>query len=220
METGSADKRIWTWVSEDGKHAAAGMSLGSVGTKPGGGGEEQPYDDHGRYLGTAGQGGVSGGSEVRGKVTPPKGKYPPPPPAPKEPHLGYKQKTGDLTGLNGAHMGKGYAGQKEGKNNPDAEDVEGVGPIPQGNWRIQKEVDKATREKNGWPEPAFKLKPDPETEKRVRAMGRNPDSFYVHAKSAQPERQGNGDSEGCIALDKPQRIALRQHIGRWLRVEK
>jgi hypothetical protein len=34
METGSADKRIWTWVSEDGKHAAAGMSLGPVATKP------------------------------------------------------------------------------------------------------------------------------------------------------------------------------------------
>ncbi|MBI5518903.1 MAG: hypothetical protein HY916_02460 [Desulfovibrio sp.] len=76
METGSADKRIWTWVSEDGKHAAAGMCPGSAGTKPGGGGEEQPYDDHGRYLGTVGQGGVSGGisggSEVRGKVTKPK----------------------------------------------------------------------------------------------------------------------------------------------------
>lgn len=28
------------------------------------------------------------------------------------------------------------------------------------------------------------------------------------------ERQGNGDSESCIALDKPQRIALRQRIGR------
>jgi len=35
METNSTDKRVWTWVSGDGKHAAAGMSLGPVGTKPG-----------------------------------------------------------------------------------------------------------------------------------------------------------------------------------------
>jgi len=54
MERSSTDKRIWTMVSEDGKHAAAGMSLGTVGTKPGGGGEAQPYDGHGRYLGTTG----------------------------------------------------------------------------------------------------------------------------------------------------------------------
>jgi len=72
MEGNSADKRIWTMVSEDGKHAAAGMSLEPAGTKPGGGGEEQPYDGHGRYLGTAGSEGISGGNEVRGKVTTPK----------------------------------------------------------------------------------------------------------------------------------------------------
>lgn len=35
MEPESADNRIWTRVSEDGKHAAASMDLGSVGTKPG-----------------------------------------------------------------------------------------------------------------------------------------------------------------------------------------
>lgn len=43
------------------------MSQGSADTKPGGGGEEQLYDGHGRYLGTAGP----GGNEVRGKVSPP-----------------------------------------------------------------------------------------------------------------------------------------------------
>jgi hypothetical protein len=31
MEPGSTDKRIWTRVSEDGKHAAAGMDLGACG---------------------------------------------------------------------------------------------------------------------------------------------------------------------------------------------
>jgi hypothetical protein len=35
METTSADKRIWARVSDGGRHAAAGMGLGPVGTKPG-----------------------------------------------------------------------------------------------------------------------------------------------------------------------------------------
>jgi len=213
METGSADKRIWTWMSEDGKHAAAGMSLGSVGTKPGGGGEEQPYDDHGRYLGTAGQGGVSGGSEVRGKVTPPKGKYPPPPSAPKEPHLRYKQKTGDLTGPDGAHMGKGYAGRGIGQNNPEAEGIKGVGPIPQGNWRVE------SSETSKWPEPSYKLTPDEQTRMRVIALGRDPDSFYIHAQARLPQDRGR-DSAGCIALEKADRLAVGAYKGWWLHVEE
>ena len=215
METRSADNRIWTKVSDDGKHAAAGMSLGFVGTKPGGGGEEQPYDGHGRYLGTAGSGGISGESEVRGKVSPPqKPKYPPPPPAPNQPHLTYSQKSGELTGPDGVHMGKGYAGQKEGKNNPDSEADKGFGPIPQGNWRLEEAKDKP------WPPPSYRLVPDPETRKRVEAMGRDPDSFYVHAKARHAEDQGNGDSKGCIALGKPERNLLKRHIGGWIRVEK
>ena len=51
MEAHSTDKRIWTRVSEDGKHAAAGMSLGPVGTKPGGAARSSP---------TMGMDGISG----------------------------------------------------------------------------------------------------------------------------------------------------------------
>jgi|GEM_PF-4734603 hypothetical protein len=98
MEIESADNGIWSRVSDDGKHAVAGMRLGAAGTKPGAGGEDQPYDGHGRYLGSASSGGLSGGNEVRGTVSPPKEKYPPPPPAPKEPHLTYRQSSGELTG--------------------------------------------------------------------------------------------------------------------------
>ena len=215
METAGERKYIRTWVSADGKHAHA-----SISTKPGAGDEEQPYDtDNGRYMSfTVGPGGgISGGNEVRGKVTPPqKLKYPPPPPAPKEPHLVYSQKSGELAGPDGALLGKGYAGQKEGKNNPDAEADKGFGPIPQGNWRILGPVDKPAL----GPDPVYKLEPDPETAERVKAMGRDPDSFYVHAKATRPERQGNGDSQGCIAMDKPDRKALKQHVGRWIHVTK
>ncbi|MBU1230204.1 MAG: hypothetical protein KKA55_10605, partial [Proteobacteria bacterium] len=69
-------------------------------------------------------GGLSGGYEVRGPVNPPEtSPFPPPPPAPKEPHLTYSHKSGNLTGPDGAHLGTGYAGQKEGKNNTNAEGI-------------------------------------------------------------------------------------------------
>ncbi len=70
METENTDKRIWTWVSEDCKSAAAGMSLGSAsGTKIGAGHKPQPYGWHGYYGETGG--GSSPGPVYRGKVTPP-----------------------------------------------------------------------------------------------------------------------------------------------------
>lgn len=76
MDTESMDKRIWTKVSEDDRHAAAGMSLGSGGgsgggTKTGAGGKPQPYGYRGWY-GVVDGGSISGGYEVRGKITPPR----------------------------------------------------------------------------------------------------------------------------------------------------
>lgn len=64
MEQESTGKRIRAWVSEDGKHAAASMSLrpgGSRGggTKTGAGGHPQPYGWHG-YYGETGGGGKPG----------------------------------------------------------------------------------------------------------------------------------------------------------------
>jgi len=85
METENTDKRLWTWVSEDGKSGAAGMSLGSGGgMKIGAGHKPQPYGWHGYYGETVG--GSSPGPVYRAKVTPPhevRGKVTPPPPAPK-----------------------------------------------------------------------------------------------------------------------------------------
>ncbi|MBU1231092.1 MAG: DUF2778 domain-containing protein, partial [Proteobacteria bacterium] len=126
----------------------------------------------------------------------------------------YSHKSGNLTGPDGAHLGTGYAGQKEGKNNTNAEGIKGVGPIPQGNWRME-EV-----KTNKWPEPSYKLTPDDETRKRVEALGRDPDSFYIHAQARDEARRGRGDSEGCIALGKNDRVALGKFEGRWLRVER
>jgi hypothetical protein len=230
MEQSNTDKRLWTRVSEDGKHAAAGMSLGSGGgTKIGAGHKPQPYGWHGYYGETGGgtstgpvyRGKVTLPSEVRGNLTPPaqtSKAVPPPPPAPKELHLIYSQGTGEMTGPDGKNLATGYAGRGGGQNNPDAEGIKGVGPLPQGNWRME-QLNKETSEKKGWPEPSYKLTPDEETRKRVEALGRDPDSFYIHAKARRTEDQGR-DSWGCIALDKPERKVLREYTGRWIRVER
>lgn len=48
----------------------------------------------------------------------------------------YSQGTGELRYSNGAVIARGYSGYGLGKNNPAMEDVQGVGPIPKGFWRI------------------------------------------------------------------------------------
>lgn len=100
---------MWTRVSEDGKSAAAGMSLGSGGgTKNGAGGHPQPFGWHG-YYGEMGGGGSTGPvyrgkitlpHEVRRKVTPPAQKdkdIPPPPPLNKGGRVGVSTKNDDST---------------------------------------------------------------------------------------------------------------------------
>jgi hypothetical protein len=48
----------------------------------------------------------------------------------------YEQKTGDVTNPSGALVGCGYSGNGDGLNNPSAEQEEGVGPIPVGQYTI------------------------------------------------------------------------------------
>lgn len=47
----------------------------------------------------------------------------------------YRQSDGDLL-HDGEYVGTGYSGTGEGRNNPDMEEVEGVGPIPRGLYSI------------------------------------------------------------------------------------
>ena len=125
---------MWTRVSEDGKHAAAEMSLGSGGgTKTGAGGKPQPYGWHGYYGETGGgsstgpvyRGKVTLPHEVRGKVTPPaqKGTVAPPPPAP----------------LNkGGRVGVSTKNDVPGKQGPDPEALN-----PEAREQVQSVLDKA-----------------------------------------------------------------------------
>ena len=219
METRSADNRIWTRVSDYGKHAAAGMSLGPVGTKPGGGSDDQPYDKSGRYLGVAGPGGISGGSEVRGKVSQPqKPKYPPPPPAPRQPHLVYSIENHTLRNPEGGTMtDDAYSGKGQHRNKAASQDVEDFGPIPEGNWRVEEVTDQDYCIKHHLTPPVFHLVPDDETETRVGkdGMGRIPNTFLIHGNNKE-----NDASKGCIILNKSAREKLRNYEGGWIRVTK
>lgn len=47
----------------------------------------------------------------------------------------YKQSTGELF-RDGKLIEKGYSGVLTNKNNPDREQVRGMGPIPRGTWKI------------------------------------------------------------------------------------
>lgn len=47
----------------------------------------------------------------------------------------YKQSTGELF-HNGRFIEKGYSGRMTNKNNPDRQQVKGLGPLPQGTYRI------------------------------------------------------------------------------------
>lgn len=230
MLTRNTDKRMWTWVSEDGKHAAAGMSLGPVSVKPGGGDEEQPYDEHGRYLGKlyAASGHVKSATDAGGGHRPsPLGKmkhgekqgkrYVLPPSVVEENKritLVYSQKNGTLMDLDDRIVGEGYSGAPGHVNDPDSQGKKDQGVIAEGTWTIG-EVTWNKDDTRGKGENLIKLVPDADTTERVRAMGRDPNTFYIHAGKTNGERTA---SQGCIIMEKPERKVLRELQGAKIRV--
>lgn len=103
--------------------------------------------------------------------------------------LTYSQSSGTLT-LNGRNF-PAHAGKLQGLNNPEQQDVHGIGPIPQGAytlgpWQDGSEYSAADARLGPF---VSRLTPDPGNE----MFGR--DGFFIHG--------GNGtvpptDSEGCI----------------------
>ncbi|MDQ7835899.1 MAG: DUF2778 domain-containing protein [Humidesulfovibrio sp.] len=154
---------------------------------------------------------------VRGKVSPPAkpGKVvPPPPPAPRQPHLTWDQGRGVLRDEQGRVMtDKGYSGRGDAENNSSQEHVEDHGPIPQGNWRIKEITNPNYR--TDLTRPIYRLVPDDETRARVEAMGRKPDSFLIHGGD-----EARTASTGCIIVDRNTRQQLKSHLGGWIHVGK
>ena len=98
----------------------------------------------------------------------------------------YRQSDGELS-HDGTVVGTGYAGMPpDGKNNPDAQEIHDVGPLPRGTYTI---LESRMDPKLG--PCAMQLAPDPDNE----MFGRS--GFFMHADSAaHPGRA----SEGCIVL--------------------
>lgn len=48
----------------------------------------------------------------------------------------YSQRSGEVKSPSGDHFLFGYAGNGPGLNNPDAQDVQNVGPLPRGKYRM------------------------------------------------------------------------------------
>lgn len=89
-----------------------------------------------------------------------------------------------------------WAGNGEGKNNPEMEKVKEIGPLPKGSYLIMPPVDHPRLGPF-----ALRLIPD-ETN---HMYGRS--DFWVHGPSKNPSRYGN-ESKGCIIMDRVKRIKL------------
>lgn len=115
----------------------------------------------------------------------------------------YGQADGKLI-RNGQLAGVGYSGLGAGKNNPTMQSVKGVGPIPQGVYRIGDPFDS---EEHG---PfALPLAPDAANQMFGRA------GFLIHGDSI--EHPGAA-SEGCIILPRLVREAIAASGDRGLQV--
>lgn len=96
----------------------------------------------------------------------------------------YEQRTGWLYDSSGKRFALGYSGKGDGKNNPDMQTVQKVGPIPCGVYSALAPIDS---DKHG--KYVLRLVPDPANE----MFGR--DAFMMHGDSIPHPGEA---SKGCI----------------------
>ena len=106
----------------------------------------------------------------------------------------YAQKTGELQ-QDGKPVATGYSGAGPGKNNPEAQAVPNVGPIPQGDWTITGPPQHST-EHGPY---VLRLNPEPET----KTFGRS--GFLMHGDS---KKSPGKASHGCIIMPR----AVREQV--------
>lgn len=105
----------------------------------------------------------------------------------------WSQRAGALS-RDGAHVADGYSGSGSGKNNPLLQAAAGVGPIPQGRWRMLGVEDSRTTGPFTIVLAAVE---------GTRTFGRS--AFRIHGDSASHPGQA---SHGCIILPRPIREAI------------
>ena len=106
----------------------------------------------------------------------------------------YSQSTGRMM-QGDALIGTGYAGIGSGKNNPHAQEIHNVGPLPRGMWRIVRWFDS-----EHFGPVVAQLEPEAGTV----TYGRS--GFLIHADA--PAHPGMA-SHGCIVLPRATRQAMR-----------
>ena len=110
-----------------------------------------------------------------------------------EPYITFNQRTGKIDyHADPIHylLGIGWAGNHEGKNNPEWQNRHGVGPLPRGWYSI------GEPENNPHTGPfSLRLTPDPGN----AMFGR--DGFLIHGAAVDPAKAGQ-ESKGCIVAPR------------------
>ena len=117
----------------------------------------------------------------------------------------YSQSTGALTNAAGEVIGAGYSGRSVGLNNPSAQDIPDVGPIPQGAWTIGPFFD----DPGGKGPCVCHLTPQAGTD----ALGRS--GFMIHGDNSEANHTA---SEGCVILARVLREAIAESSDTTLQV--
>lgn len=106
----------------------------------------------------------------------------------------YKQSTGEILDASMVVVGRGWAGQREGKNNPLFESVPDIGPLPSGKYAIGEPY---LNPKTG--PYTMDLIPNPSNTMFGRSVFRIHGAAFLHPEFS---------SEGCIIQIKPVRVAI------------
>lgn len=126
----------------------------------------------------------------------------------------YSQASGCITDPWGAIRGVGYSGQPPHKNLPSAESLEGLGPIPCGEWEMVSLIEHHPKLGPN----VIVLRPDETTRARVLELGREPESFRVHGERNEPP-EGYA-SDGCIIQNHDIRMLMWGFKeDRWIHVQ-
>lgn len=106
----------------------------------------------------------------------------------------YAQATGHIE-INGSMIGVGYSGHESGLNNPDAEAIPDVGPIPRGEWRIAR-----------WDDHHGDKGPQVAVLEPVGHDAHGRSGFLIHGDNAALDHTA---SHGCVIAARTIRDALR-----------
>jgi hypothetical protein len=115
----------------------------------------------------------------------------------------YVQSTGELFDANGALWGVGYAGRLEGRNNPAAQHLRNVGPLPTGTYTMGEAYDDL---KGKGPCVIPLTADDP-----MKLLGRS--GFLIHG-----DNKAHDASHGCIILGPVVRRRIAKLTDRKLQV--